>query len=269
MRVHHLDCGGLQPPGGRLFGLPARDTGMVCHCLLLEHGGRLVLVDTGIGLKDIADPLRRLGPGFLGSVRPSLQRDQCAHSRILELGLTPGDVTDVLLTHLHPDHVGGLADFPLARVHLSAAEHGAGPGAARIPASYRPQQWSHGPTWVLHGGGGEGWMGFSGVRPLDGLGPDILRVPLPGHTRGHCGYAVASGDGWLLYAGDALLDRRELGFWTTPPIGVRTYHRALAWDPARRKESLVGLQRCHQRHGHEVEILCTHDAVGFAEQAPA
>jgi len=236
---------------------------MVCHCLLLEHGARLVLVDSGIGLKDVADPLRRLGPVFVGTVRPHLDPSECAHQRLLALGFRPGDVTDVLCTHLHPDHAGGLADFPWARVHVAAEEHAAA-GTAR---GFRAAQWAHAPRWALHGGGGEAWFGFGGVRPLDGLGPDVLRVPLPGHTAGHCGYALALGDGWLLHAGDAILDRRELGFWERPPVGVRAYHRALSSDRALRAASLAALQRCHLDHGHEVEILCTHDAAGIAERA--
>jgi glyoxylase-like metal-dependent hydrolase (beta-lactamase superfamily II) len=268
MRVHHLDCGGLAPPGGRLLGLPdAGASGMVCHCLLLEMGDRLVLVDAGIGLKDIADPLRRLGPAFLGSVRPHLDPVECAHSRLLALGIQPADVTDVLCTHLHPDHAGGLADFPWARVHVAADEHVA--AAAGVARGTRPLQWAHEPRWTLHGSGGEEWFGFGGVRPLHGLGPDILRVPLPGHTVGHCGYAVDVGSGWLLHAGDAVLDRRELGFWERPPLFVRAYHRALSADPGLRAWSLAALQRCHREHGHEVEIDCTHDAAGFAERTSA
>ncbi len=45
-------------------------------------------------------------------------------SRLLrrELGLEPGDVTDVVITHAHWDHAGGLADFPDARVWIQARE---------------------------------------------------------------------------------------------------------------------------------------------------
>jgi hypothetical protein len=52
MRVHHLNGGLLHAPPNP----PA-----ACHCLLLALGGRLALVDTGIGLHDIARPAERIG----------------------------------------------------------------------------------------------------------------------------------------------------------------------------------------------------------------
>lgn len=52
MKIRHLNCGVLQAPPGPWA---------ACHCLLVERGGLLVLVDTGIGLKDIAQPVERIG----------------------------------------------------------------------------------------------------------------------------------------------------------------------------------------------------------------
>jgi glyoxylase-like metal-dependent hydrolase (beta-lactamase superfamily II) len=270
MRIHHLDCGSLLPPGGRLLGVPQGAWGparMACHCLLVELPDRLLLVDAGIGLQDLRDPLRRLGPSFLGVARPELEPSQCAVQQVQALGFRPQDVAEILVTHLDLDHIGGLADFPQARVHLSADEYEAGQRPSAVEQRrYRPIQWGHGPCWVTHGGGGDVWMGFEGVRPVAGLGPDILRVPLPGHTRGHCGYALRGDDGWLLHAGDAILDRRELGFWRHPPIALRAYQRSLAIDVRARKRSRAALARCHAEHAHEVAIICTHEAAALEER---
>jgi glyoxylase-like metal-dependent hydrolase (beta-lactamase superfamily II) len=271
MRIHHIDCGGMTPPGGRFLGVPQGTWGaarLACHCLVLELSDRLVLLDTGFGLQDLRDPLRRLGPAFLGMSRPDLDPGQVAQHQLGSLGLRPQDVSDILITHLDMDHAGGLADFPHARVHIAAAEHRAAtqPPTRAERKRYRPQQWAHGPSWVTHGGGGEPWMGFEGVKPLPGLGPDILRVPLPGHTRGHCGYAVRGERGWLLHAGDAIMDRRELGFWRHPPVALRAYLRAVAVDLPARKRTRAALARCHQEHGHEVDIVCTHEAAALEER---
>ena len=178
-------------------------------------------------------------------------------------------VTDVLITHMDVDHAGGLADFPHARVHLSLAEYQAAmqPPTRAERQRYRPVQWAHGPHWTTHGAGGEAWMGFEGVRSPADLGPDVLRVPLFGHTRGHCGYALRGEQGWLLHAGDAILDRRELGFWRHPPVALRAYQRALAIDVGARKLSRAALASCHRDHGHEVDIVCTHEAACLEERA--
>ena len=58
---------------------------------------------------------------------------------------------------------------------------------------------------AAHATTGERWYGFDCVRDLEGVGPDVLMVPLLGHTLGHAGVAVRRDDGWLFYAGDAYL----------------------------------------------------------------
>ena len=45
-------------------------------------------------------------------------------------------------------------------------------------------QWKHGPDWTFYGEGGEDWFGFKGVRALGDREPDVLMIPLPGHTLG-------------------------------------------------------------------------------------
>src|SRR5262245_27755964 len=52
MNVYHLNGGLLHAPPGPQA---------ACHCLLLEQNGRLALIDTGIGLQDIAHPIERIG----------------------------------------------------------------------------------------------------------------------------------------------------------------------------------------------------------------
>ena len=64
MRIHHLNTGTMCPIGRRLVngtGSIFQRARMVCHCLLIETNDGLALVDTGIGLDDIANP-PRLGP---------------------------------------------------------------------------------------------------------------------------------------------------------------------------------------------------------------
>ncbi|WP_249167104.1 hypothetical protein [Bradyrhizobium sp. JYMT SZCCT0428] len=61
MRVHHINTGTMCPIGQRFVngtGSMFRRARMVCHCLLVETHDGLALVDTGIGLDDIANPPR-------------------------------------------------------------------------------------------------------------------------------------------------------------------------------------------------------------------
>ncbi len=73
-----------------------------------------------------------------------------------------------------------------------------------------PPMFAHHPDFVSYRESGESWLGFDAVRNLQGLPDDILMVPLVGHSRGQTGIAISQGEGWLLHAGDAYFDYREV-----------------------------------------------------------
>jgi glyoxylase-like metal-dependent hydrolase (beta-lactamase superfamily II) len=257
MRVHHLNCVTMCPP---IAGAVGPRGHMVAHCLLVESEAGLVLVDTGIGRDDLADPGRRLGRGFLFFARPKLDPAETAHARITALGFSPDDVRHVVVTHLDVDHAGGLPDFPRARVHTYAAEHAAAMARASFleRERYRSVQWKHQPEWVLHQVEGERWLGFDCVKQAGGLPPEILLVPLHGHTRGHCAVAVRAGDGWLLHCGDAYFHHRELDEKPSCPAGLAAFQRLVAVDDKARRHNQRRLRELHASHP-EVRIFCAHD----------
>lgn len=272
MKIHHLNCGTCCPVGGRLFdGQSDSAFGhIVCHCLLIESDAGLILVDTGFGTRDIAHPSRRLSPFFLTLNNIQLREQETAIAQVRALGFDPADVRHIIVTHLDFDHAGGIEDFPNAAVHVTAREKevaearkgGAFVGSRR----YRPQQWDEVSDWRLYPlGGGERWFGFDAVRDLDGMPPDILLVPLAGHTWGHAGVAIREPGGWLLHAGDAYFYRGEVGkpdYACTPML--RGYQRMMEVDREARLRNQNRLRRLSLDHASEVRMFCGHDPVEFA-----
>lgn len=82
----------------------------------------LVLIDTGFGLRDVADPRARLSRFFLTLLSPDFREEFTALRQIAAFGYDPRDVRHIVLTHLDFDHAGGLDDFPHARVHMLSKE---------------------------------------------------------------------------------------------------------------------------------------------------
>ena len=246
----------MHPAAGRV-GLVPRE--LVAHCLLVETGDRVVLVDSGFGTDDVRERGRRIGrlsPVLIGF---DLAHDEPAVRQLPGLGVDPASVTDVVLTHLDLDHAGGLPDFPQARVHVHATEL----EAARHPRPderlrYVSAQWAHGPRWEEHAEGGEQWFGFGGVTPVT---EDVLLVPLHGHSRGHSAVAVRrpGGQGWLLHAGDAYFHHGDLYTPRTCPPGLKAFQRLVAADNRTRLENLARLQALHAEHRDEVTVFSAHD----------
>ncbi|MGE0801645.1 MAG: MBL fold metallo-hydrolase [Lautropia sp.] len=118
------------------------------------------------------------------------------------LGFDPRDVRHIVMTHMDLDHVGGLADFPWATVHMHAAEwqQCTERRTFKDRKRYRPAMWRHGLRREEYQATGEPWFGLDAVRELRGLPPEMLLVPLFGHTTGHCGVAIDGDQGWLLHA---------------------------------------------------------------------
>lgn len=272
MRIHHLNCGTDCPVGGALF--DGRSKGplghLVCHCLLVEtaaHG--LVLVDTGYGLKDVHHPHDgpdpRITKTFRAMLNIRLREQETAIRQIEALGFRASDVRHIVLTHLDFDHAGGLEDFPHATIHLMDREYQAatGPREGFVPRNrYRPRQFDEISNWRRYGVKGEPWFGFEAVRDLEGLPPEILMVPLPGHTWGHAGVAVQGEDGWLLHAGDAYFYRHEVRRRTrkcTP--GLRFYQTMMETDRRLRLANQQRVRRLSVERADKVRVICAHDPV--------
>lgn len=169
----------------------------------IEHPEGLIVVDTGETAR-VAEPgyFPRWHPYFGLGVLERVRRDQEIGPRLEALGLRTDDVRYVVMTHLHPDHAGGLAHFPHSEILVSRRELDAAMGLLgringylpnRLPKWFRPRpidlpERTFGP--------------FSHSLPLTEA-RDVVLVGTPGHTLGHLSVIVIDGEKSVFIAGDA------------------------------------------------------------------
>jgi glyoxylase-like metal-dependent hydrolase (beta-lactamase superfamily II) len=168
--------------------LPAPTEGSI-NAFLINTGKRLVLIDSGAG---------------------SLYGDCCGHliENLRAAGYQPEQVDEVLLTHLHADHVGGIA--PHGRMAFPNAVVRAGKADATYWLSAANEQAA--PAF-LHGmfegarAALKPYIDQNKFRPIEGdeeIVPGIMARSAPGHTPGHSVYAVESKGQKLLVWGDVI-----------------------------------------------------------------
>ncbi|WP_375409363.1 MBL fold metallo-hydrolase [uncultured Methylobacterium sp.] len=177
------EAGSLQAAGFR-----ANDPRITLNAFLITGAGRKpLLIDTGMG---------KLGGDTLGRVPGALAA----------AGLRPEEIGTILLTHLHPDHAGGLigadgeALYPNAELllHADEANYWLDEGAlSRAPDGAKPYFENARKATAPYVGR---------LRTItDGeVAPDVTAVALPGHTPGHTGYRIASGAETLLMWADII-----------------------------------------------------------------
>jgi glyoxylase-like metal-dependent hydrolase (beta-lactamase superfamily II) len=153
-------------------------------CFVVRSGDKRVLIDTG------------LGPITFGEYRGGELLGQLA-----EAGVKPGDIDVVFITHLHADHCGSAAlkvdgerraTFPNATYRWTAAEQAHWTGTDLAGASVaRSVSAVVGLRWEAADGGAS-------------LAPGIDVYAMPGHTPGHAGVVLSSGDARAFILGDGI-----------------------------------------------------------------
>jgi glyoxylase-like metal-dependent hydrolase (beta-lactamase superfamily II) len=235
-------------PAAEVLTRPGVPDAWACHADLLdEHAGlhldlggflvrtreRVVLVDAGVGTIDNG---KYAGGRFLESLR--------------EQGVAPTDVTDVVFTHLHFDHVGwatkkGEIVFPNAtyRVHAADWAHfvespDADPGAVRKLSPLRDR-----------------------LEPFDTdgeLAPGLSARHTPGHTPGSTVYVVSDGDERALLLGDVahsvveLNERDWQAVFDVDPVAASAVRNAIADEVADSTDLVVGAHFPGLRFGRVV-----------------
>lgn len=220
------------PNNGTIFGLNATpaEVAEVLHkagadnirldidALLVRIPDHIVLIDTGYG------------PAGHGLLKESLAK----------AGVVPNDVTDILITHSHPDHIGGLVDaqgkqaFPKATVRMSATEW----------AFMQDNQKLAKEVAVIKGQ----VQTFEPGRPVL---PGITPVALPGHTPGQTGYEIDSQGHKLLDIGDIV---------HSSIVSLARPDWTIAWDSDK--------QGGVQTREHELQRLARDQELMFAPHFP-
>jgi glyoxylase-like metal-dependent hydrolase (beta-lactamase superfamily II) len=261
LKVHALQAGLQQLDGGAMFGvvpktlwerkIPADARNRIplgMRCLLVEHPGGLVLIDTGAGNKESEKfyGIYGIENSAIGGIGPTQ-----LESALGQAGFAPGDVAIVINSHLHFDHAGGntrtgdagvaVASFPNARYVVRRGEwEWAHRANERTSASYFPHNYDP--------------LQASGVLDLvdadTELLPGISLRRTPGHTPHHQGILIESGGERLFYLAD---------------LAPTTAHVPLPWIMGYDVEPLVTLESKRQLWGEAVSegwtVMFEHDSV--------
>jgi N-acyl homoserine lactone hydrolase len=161
-RLHILDFGTFHVNAGRTIGIPG--------FLITTDAGEYVLVDTGFPAKYAGDPARAAAEdgltafGHIDTLTPA----HLAPGQLALCGLSPADITLVILTHSHIDHVGGLGDFAHVPIVIGIEE-------LRLP---RPLYWgdAHPMAWP-----DARWLP---VHEDTDIAPHFTVLHVPGHAPG-------------------------------------------------------------------------------------
>ena len=171
------------------------------YAWMIEHPEGVIVVDTGQGTH-LLDGVKSLHPYLRWEVEFRIERDEEIGPQLRTLGVGPRDVKQVVLTHLHIDHDGGLAHFPQSEILVARRELHIARGWAGRLRGYLPHRW---PSWfdpiaLDLPAGPFGPFAASGRLTAAG---DVIAVATPGHTADHLSVLAIDEGITCVLAGDA------------------------------------------------------------------
>ena len=206
MEVRPLTTGRVREKRGvrgirRYLAADWSDETLPVHAYLVSHPDGLCLFDTGQTSSATARGWFPAWHPFFRLARFELSREDEAAAQLLRLGHDPADVRLVVLSHLHTDHVGGVAAFADADVVVLRAEWERANGIGGRVRGYLPGRWPDGLRPRLVDLDGAPLGPFEATHDLLGDGRLVL-VPTPGHTPSHVSLLVRDDSRTFLLAGD-------------------------------------------------------------------
>jgi N-acyl homoserine lactone hydrolase len=173
------------------------------YAFAIEHPEGVIVVDTG-------ETAHASQPGYFPGWHPGVRAfrewvepDQEIGPQLEGLGISPGDIRWLVMTHLHTDHAGGLHHFPDTEILVTRTELEFASGLGGRLRGYVAN--THWPAWLrptLLELEREPLGPFPQSLPLTDAG-DVTLVPVPGHTPGQIGVLVDEGDQTVFLAGDS------------------------------------------------------------------
>jgi len=213
-RMYVLECGESMTKDVSANWSPGVDVGVARefsdNCYLIQHGDRLLLWDSGMSDAIAAKPE---GVTAANGLLTLWVRKPLA-SQLQQLGIAPGEITDIAFSHFHSDHVGNANLFTAAKLYIQEAEYDAafGPDAAKFnfaPALY--EKLRSNPTVKLNGD-----------HDVFGDGSVVI-LSTPGHTPGHqCLLVRLPKRGAVVLSGDMVHFQEN---WTNRRIPARNFDK--------------------------------------------
>jgi glyoxylase-like metal-dependent hydrolase (beta-lactamase superfamily II) len=266
--------GSLKLDGGAMFGLipkplwariyPADEQNRItlaCNCLLVEWPGRpnrRTIIETGHGPKYNEKEQKIYGIDPANWLLPAL----------VARGIDPASITDVVVSHLHFDHAGGLTHkrdgqlvltFPQAQVHVQRQEfEDARANFGIMTMTYREENLAP----IDEAGQ---WRLLDGAQEIV---PGIRALPTPGHTRGHHSIVIEGEQRAMVFAGDLMPTRHHvgapynMGYDLLPLENRESKRRLLSWIAE--QEGLLAID-----HDVEWPVVAVRPAGEWFEVTPA